>query len=569
LIVRYLFATALAVVVVGSGQAAPVLRLTNSVVGPVSVAAGTTVAAPLLEAYNLGDGSLALSAQSSAAWVTATIGAPTACKTTQLASSCIPIQLQLNAGSLTASATPYTAVVTITAPNTVDAPQTITVTAAVGGAVPSSVNVYVAPGSSQDVPLTTNSMMNGQAKTTDGNPWLSLALQGTGSFRFVLPYNIHVAPRDGQGPGTYTGTITTSGSNFAGDNKTIAVTMQVTTQPIAQPSPSQLNLTLAQGAPPVTWGVALLNAGQGSLAVQSATSSAQGVTASVIAGGAAVVFDPGTLAPGSYAGNLTIASNAVNGPVTVPVSFTVESKGAPSVSFGGAVDDATYSGDPVSPGDIVALFGGQFFFSAGMVGSGSPLGTMIGTTQVLVNGTPAPLFYASYGQINLQVPVEVAPGMAQVQVVRDSQKSNIVSLAVANRAPKLLQIGVGIYGAIVNGDGSIPMPAGSFPGVNTHPAHIGDTLTIYAIGLGPVSAPVATGAAASAADALASTPLVFFGDFVSFPSQPIYAGLSPGSVGLYQLNVTIPDGVPPGSNVDLKVMFPDGTVSNPVQIAVQ
>ncbi len=545
------------------------LRLTNTVVGPVSIAAGTAVAAPLLEAYNLGDGALALSAQSSASWVTATIGAPAACKTTTLASSCIPIQLQLNAGSLTASTTPYTAVVTITAPNTVDAPQTITVMAAVGGAVPSTVSVYVAPGTAQDVPLTTNSMMNGQAKTNDGAPWVSLALQGTGSFRFVLPYNIHVAPRDGQGPGTYTGTITTSGSNFAADNKVIAVTMQVTTQPIAQASPSTLNMTLAQGAPPVTLGVALLNAGQGSLTVQSATSSAQGVTASMIAGGAAVVFDPGTLAPGSYTGNLTIASNAVNGPVAVPVSFVVEAKGAPSVSFGGVVDDAVFSSDAVAPGDIVALFGDQLLFSAGMLGSGTPLGTTIGTTQVLVNGTPAPLFYASYGQINLQVPVETPAGTAQIQIVRDGQKSNIVSLAVAGRAPKLLQIGVGIYGAILNGDFSIPMPVGSFPGVNTHPAHIGDTLTIYAIGLGPNTVPVATGAAASGADALVSTPLVFFGDFVSFPSQPLYAGLSPGSVGLYQLNVTIPDGVPPGPNVNLKVMFPDGTVSNPVQIAVQ
>ena len=345
---------------------------------------------------------------------------------------------------MAASTTPYTGIITITAPDTIDAPQTITVTASVGGTVPSSVNVYVAPGTEQDVTFYTNSMLSGQSKTSDGASWLSLALQGTGSFRFALPYYIRVVPQANQTSGTYSGTITTSGSNFAGDNKTIAVTMQVTTQPIAQASPSQLNMTLAQGAPPVTLGVALNNTGQGTLTVQSALSSAQGVTASVISGGAAAKFDPGSLAPGTYTGALTITSNAVNGPVTVPVSFTVESKGPPSIPFQGVVDDAIFgAGDAVTPGDIVALFGDQLFFSAGTLGSGSPLGTTIGATQVLVNGKAAPLFYASYGQINLQIPVETALGTAQVQVMRDGLPSNTVSLAIANRAARLLMIGVG------------------------------------------------------------------------------------------------------------------------------
>ena len=552
-----------------SASAAPMLRLTNTAVGPITIAAGSTVNAPLVEAFNAGDGSLALTAQSSASWLSATVGSPANCSTTTQATSCLPIQIQVNASSLAASATPYTGIITITAPNTIDAPQTITVTAAVGGTVPSSVNVYVAPGSSQDVPFTTNSQISANAKTNDGNSWLSLALQGTGSFRFVLPYNIHVAPTASQTSGTFTGTITTSGSTFAGDNKTISVTMQVTTQPIAQASPNQLAFTLAQGAPAVTLGVAVANTGQGTLTVQGATSSAQGVTASAIAGGAAVVFDPGSLAPGTYTGNLTITSNAANGPLTVPVSFTVEAKGAPTIPFQGVVDDAVFTGGAaVSPGDIVALFGDQLFFSAGQLGSGTPLGTTIGTTQVMINGTAAPLFYASYGQINLQVPVDTPTGVAQVQVIRDGQSSNIVSLPIAARAPRLLQIGVGTYGAIINGDGSIPMPSGSFPGVNTHPASIGDTLTIYAIGLGSTQTAVGTGVAASGADALNSTPTVYFGDFVNFAATPLYAGLSPGSVGLYQVNVTIPAGVPNG-NVDIRVMFPDGSVSNPVQIAVQ
>jgi len=74
-------------------KAAPQLRLTNTTVGSVSIAAGGSVAAPLLEAYNAGDGNLTLGIlQISAAWITAAAGAAPAGKTTTLASTCFPIQ---------------------------------------------------------------------------------------------------------------------------------------------------------------------------------------------------------------------------------------------------------------------------------------------------------------------------------------------------------------------------------------------------------------------------------------------------------------------------------------------
>ena len=549
-------------------QAAPELRLTSTTVGPVSIAAGASVAAPLLEAYNAGDGNLTLGTpQISATWITVTAGAATTCKTTTLASTCFPIQIQLNVAGLAASSTPYAGTVTITAPNAIDAPQTISVLAQ-GSAVPSSVAVYVAPGSTQKVFMTTNSFMNGQPKTSDGNAWLSLALQGTGSFRFVLPYYIQVAPQPSQNSGTYTGTLTTSGSSFAGDNKTIAVTMNVTSQPIAQPSSSQVNLTLAQGGQPETLGIALTNLGLGTLTVQSVSSTGQGFTAAAISGGAALTFDPGTLAPASYPGAVTLTSNAANGPIVVPVNFTVEAKGSPSIPFQGVVDDAIFEGgDAVAPGGIVALFGDQLSFNAPALGQGSPLGTQIGTTQVLIDGQAAPLYYSSYGQINLQVPENTATGTATVQVMRDGLASNSVSLAIASRAPRLLLIGVGSYGAIYNTDFTIPMPVGSFPGVNTHPASVGDTLTLYAIGLGQTSPAVGTGAAATGSASLTSTPVVYFGDLVYEAAAPLYAGLSPGSVRLYQVNVTVPPGVPKG-NVDVTIQFGD-SISNIVQIAVQ
>ena len=68
---------------------------------------------------------------------------------------------------------------------------------------------------------------------------------------------------------------------------------------------------------------------------------------------------------------------------------------------------------------------------------------------------------------------------------------------------------------------------------------------------------------------LTVTPVVNFGSgiFGSIPATPAYAGLSPGSVGLYQVNVAIPEGVPSGL-VNVTVVFPD-SISNTVRVAVQ
>jgi uncharacterized protein (TIGR03437 family) len=558
-------------------DAAPALRLTNSTVGPVSIAVGGSTTAPLLEAYNGGDGSLTLGTpQISVPWITATVGALAPCQTTTLASSCFPIQIKLNVNGLAASLTPYSGTVTISAPNAVDAPQIIAVLAQVGGAVPSSVSVYVAPGSTQEVPFTTNSLLSAQAKTNDGNSWLSLALNGAGSFRFVLPYYIRIAPQANQTSGTYNGTIVTSDSNFAGDNKTIAVTMNVTSQPIAEASP--VSVVVAQGAAPLTYPCTPLltvsNAGLAALSLQApVVSGGSWLTASGYSAGAVLSFNPSGLSPGSYSGNVTMASNAANGPISVPVTMQVEATAPPYINYQGVLDNATFvPGDAVAPGDIVVAQGDQLSLQSYTASQAPPLANSVGGASVLVNGEAAPLYYSCYGQLAFQMPTDAATGTALVTVQRsDGTASNTVSVTVAPRAPRILLIGSGPYGAIVNNtDSSYPVPIGSFPGSNTHPATAGDTLTIYCIGMGLTSPAVATGAPAPGGPLayLTVTPQVNFGGSIApVLATPSFAGLSPTYAGLYQINVTIPPGTSKGVTA-LSIVFPDST-SNTVQIAIQ
>ena len=552
-------------------SATPRLRLVSSTVGPVSIAQGANGAPQTVEIYNAGDGFLSPKLTSSVSWIGTSAGTQTNC--VGRVGFCIPLQISLNTASLPAGITTGVVTVADNDASVVDASQTITVTVAIGGAVPSSVDVYVAPGTARDVEFSTNSQFVGIAKTNDGGPWLSLSVDGTGTFRFLFPYRIHVAPSATMPSGTYSGTLTTAGSNFALDNKSIPVTMRVTTQPIAQASSSHVQARLAQGAPPLTTAVSLSNLGQGTLTLQGAlVNGASWLTATASGNAAVLTFDAGTMSPGTYSGTVTLTSNAANVIAPIPVDFTVVAKGPPVINFQGVVDNGTFTaGDTVARGDVMVVLGDQLSFAPLTVGKAPPLDTQVGGAGVTVNGRPAPMYYSSYGQLAFQLPYEINNGTAVVQVQRDGLSSNPVSVQVADRAPRLLLIGVGTYGAIQNQDLSIPMPVGSFPGVNTHPAKAGDALTIYAIGLGPTNPGVVSGQPAPASSPFAPLTTTAAINFGAGPGGmvvvPLYAGLTPTFAGLYQINVVVPQGLPKGA-VDLTVNFSDSS-SNAVQIYLQ
>ena len=573
-------------------QAAPMLRLATSAVGPVSIATGTSTS-QTVEAYNAGDGTLAPQLSvSGATWLTATVGAARPCVTVS-APSCIPLQFALNTSALATGA--YTGTVTVSASNTVDAPQTITVTVQVGGDLPSSVNAYAAPGYTNDISFVAGAPVALQATTKDGGSWLNVSLNGGGSFQFMYssrvrantaeaslalnaagtfaytyPYRIRLQPPAGMALGTYTGTVNAT-STFAPDNTTVPVTMQLVDQPIIQAGIGQLQVQLAQGAPPYTASIPLSNLGPGTLTIQNAdVGGAQWITSTTnTASGVTLTLDPGSLATGPYNTNVTIASNGANGNIAVPVSLQVVAKGAPLLYYQGVLDNATYiPGDTVTPGDILIVKGEQFSFSPLTLGQAPPLATQVGGASVSVNGETAPMFYSIYGQLAFQMPFDTALGTALVQVQRDGLTSNTVSVNVAARAPKIIPAAIaGNYGIITFPDYTWALPVGAYPGVTSRPATAGDVLTIWCIGLGPTSPAVTAGAPAPSAEPLArliDTPQV---DIGGIRVTPAFAGLTPTAAGLYQVNVVVPPGLGTGT-VTLDLEFP-GSTSNVVNLPVQ
>ena len=266
--------------------------------------------------------------------------------------------------------------------------------------------------------------------TTDGGRWLSIGELNQTTLPYLASFFVDFTPAANMASGTYTGAVALSGS--AG-TATIPVTMQVTTQPIAVPSVTQIGVSLAQGGPALTYPflpyISLSNSGTGTLVVQNVTASGTGVSAYEYNGLAFVTLDPGSLGVGTYTGAVTFQCNAVNRPLQVPVSLQIVPSGPPLIQS--TSDNVSPSGIPVARGDVMVVKGQQFSVDAPAIASSLPLPNTLGGASVLVNGVAAPLYYSSSGQIAFQMPIATPPGTALVQVNQNGQKSNTISVTVA------------------------------------------------------------------------------------------------------------------------------------------
>ena len=204
----------------------------------------------------------------------------------------------------------------------------------------------------------------------------------------------------------------------------------------------------------------------------------------------------------------------------------------------------------ISRGELITLFGTNIGPSTLQTASTIPFPTTLGGVQVLINNIPAPIYYVSSTQVSAIVPFEITTPVAQIQVVNNQSSSNVVTELVNATTPGIFTIpsgGIG-YAAAEHADFSLVSPSS--------PAKAGETIAVFVTGLGDVFPSIADGTAGvfgSTANTITS--------FVSgTPATVAYAGLAPGLVGLYQLNVQIPSGLTAGDNY-LDISGPDSYTS--------
>ena len=542
----------------GIVTAAPKLRLSTTAVGPVFVTVGQNGAAQVVGASNAGDGSLTLTASANVPWIGASISGGTS------------IQIALNTSALARGK--YTGVVTVNDPNAVDAPQNIIVTVQAGSAVPDSVDLYLPPGGSATASFTPANPLAFNVTNPTSGATLSVAGFGAGSFGFSLSYQIKAQSPAGTADGDYSGAVVFSGSTQAADNKRVPVVAHVTSQPIASWAPLSVQFRIAQGAAKQTQVLVFSNTGLGALTLSGVTGNPAWLSATIQGNFVVLTADPTGMAPGAYPVTIAVASNARNGAASIPVELDVLATGPPVTYYQGVLDNALFKvGDALAPGGIVALFGEQLTAGAVTQAAALPLTSTLGGASVFVNNQPAPVYYVSAGQIDFLIPYATPSGDAVVRVDRDGQRGNSVSVKIAATAPRLLRLGLADYANAVLSDPVLTFPIPPTPGISSRPAKAGvDVVVFYALGLGQTNPPAADGQAAVQAQ---TAPVnVVFGESLlpgtGFSADPAYAGLTPGFVGLYQINVLVPASSPRGDAVSVYLDM-SGVFSNRVNIAIQ
>ena len=206
----------------------------------------------------------------------------------------------------------------------------------------------------------------------------------------------------------------------------------------------------------------------------------------------------------------------------------------------------------LAPGSLFSIKGTAL--AASTQTASAPLPTELAGTQVLMSGTPLPLLSVSPTEVWFQVPFEASPGTTATLTVNYGSPFHgcSVVIPISGRGPSFFW----------NNGGNVIFIHQDFSGLVTPqlPAQRGEVVTAYALGLGGVTPSVATGVP-TPLDQL--YPLNW--PFACYQGNPFqdgppldvpFAGLAPGMIGVYQVNIRMPDPLPSGTSLLLNCGTP-------------
>jgi uncharacterized protein (TIGR03437 family) len=453
--------------------------------------------------------------------------------------------------------------------------------AAAGAQAPQTIHVFA----SSKTPL----QYQASASVSDGSGWLSVS-PSTGATSAGSPGQVSVSVNSaGMKPGVYRGTVSFASGSAV---RSVNVTLVVETPLAPAAAPSAISSTTSRLHPsasgPLCAGAQLVATQTGLVSNFAAPASWPTPvaitlvdTCGTILGSGQIVAtfsngDPplelspvdagkglysGTWTPRKTSSQITITAHASAtgyAAATVQIAGKVLPNTAPSLAANGTLDVFhPQVGAGLGPGNIVQIYG-TALASQPISASTLPLPTEVGGTQVLIGGIRSPLFYVSPGQVNAQIPFELLAGQ-QYQVIVSANGALTTPQPIQLNAgtPAILQFTSGLIVA-QHQDGTLVS--------DTAPAQPGEFIVLYMSGLGATDIPVPSGQPSP------TSPLANVLDVPSLTlngtSVPLsFAGLTPGLVGLYQINIQVPAGLPDG-NYKITVSQ-SGVPSNETSIPVK
>jgi len=235
----------------------------------------------------------------------------------------------------------------------------------------------------------------------------------------------------------------------------------------------------------------------------------------------------------------------------------------PVYSAAGMVNAPNYAPGPFAPNSILTIFGSGLSRSSQGLTVGeiynNTLPTELNGTHVYVDGPPAPLLYVSDSQVNFLVPGNQLAGDVKIWVVREGFTGPEITVTLVDAAPALFRTAAG-YAIAAHLDNSAIAPAS--------PAQAGETIVVYACGLGRTEPNPAPGEIPQSAAVIQrlSDLKVYLGGTALDPASVLYAGLTPGSAGLYQINLVLPNSL--DTDPEIRVAIADQSSPAGLKLAV-
>ncbi|HMD71154.1 MAG TPA: protease pro-enzyme activation domain-containing protein [Bryobacteraceae bacterium] len=318
-------------------------------------------------------------------------------------------------------------------------------------------------------------------------------------------------------------------------------------------SPGSLNMTVKSGqSASASLQVSVPAGQQWTLSVFPANQQTSWLSVSPLSGtGAATVSVKASgagLANGAYTALLVFQSvNTMPQFVNVLVLFA---NGLSSTaSIGGVTNGASFQ-QAAAPGMIMSVFGTNLAKTgASLSAAALPLPLALGGVTATVNGVPAPFYYASPGQLNIQLPYETPVGNAILNVNNNGQVA-AYSFPVSDSAP-------GIF--VGAGNALVPFASG----------HRGQTLVLFMTGEGDSAPFIATGASpplTTPVDQLPSPILPYSLTVGGVAVTPDFIGIPYYLVGVTQINFTIPQNAPLGTQPVVVTVGDNGSVAATITV---
>ncbi len=231
------------------------------------------------------------------------------------------------------------------------------------------------------------------------------------------------------------------------------------------------------------------------------------------------------LANGVYTAMLTVqAVNAIPQFIEVPVALVVGSSSSISVT---GVSNSASGAVGFAPGMLMSVYWSPNLAPSTQLPSVVPLPLDLAGVSVTVNGIAAPFYYVSSGLLNMQVPYETGAGAAILGVNNKDQVASypfIVTLAAPGMPP-----------ADPTNQAIAPSERGQR----------GQTLALYITGEGDVTPSAMTGIT-PAGSSVPKPRLPVTVTVGGMPAPITFAGVPSWSVGVTQVNFTIPQNAPLG-----------------------